>query len=256
MKTGNYIKFAAEISSKNEKIYRIFILRVILTAFCIISGCFICFLFENKKIIQDFFSIVVCLIIFLLNIPLEFEMKKRMLKIMDSKINLKRIDFRNFWAFFAICLIKRVISEIFVFFSFVSLDFAYKNVVFNANAVNMFENAVISSVFFIISLFIILFGIYFCICFSSVEFFYITGSAKNLFASFILSFYIMKNNASDFLKLNFFSFFRFFLSEKFFYVQAIYFYIAIMEYENGVFNKWNEKNSKRKSRKKCCLEIF
>ena len=211
MKTGNYIKFAAEISSKNEKIYRIFILRVILTAFCIISGCFICFLFENKKIIQDFFSIVVCLIIFLLNIPLEFEMKKRMLKIMDSKINLKRIDFRNFWAFFAICLIKRVISEIFVFFSFVSLDFAYKNVVFNANAVNMFENAVISSVFFIISLFIILFGIYFCICFSSVEFFY---------------------------------------------VQAIYFYIAIMEYENGVFNKWNEKNSKRKSRKKCCLEIF
>ena len=141
---------------------------------------FICFLFENKKIIQDFFSIVVCLIIFLLNIPLEFEMKKRMLKIMDSKINLKRIDFRNFWAFFAICLIKRVISEIFVFFSFVSLDFAYKNVVFNANAVNMFENAVISSVFFIISLFIILFGIYFCICFSSVEFFYITGSHKDL----------------------------------------------------------------------------
>ena len=101
-------------------------------------------------------------------------MKKRMLKIMDSKINLKRIDFRNFLAFFAICLIKRVISEIFVFFSFISLKFAYKNVVFNANAENMFENAVISSVFFIISLFIMLFGIYFCICFSAAEFFYIT----------------------------------------------------------------------------------
>lgn len=256
MKTSSYIKFAAEIPKKSEKIYSIFILRLFFAVLCIISGCFICFLFENERKIQDFFSIVICLIIFLSDVPLKFEMKKRMMKIMDSKIKLKKFNFSNFSAFFVICLIKKIISEIFMLSLFIFLDFAYKNIIFNADTENMFENIIISSAFCIISLLILFLWIYLSICFFATEFFYITGFAKNLFSSLILSFNTMKNKADDFLKLNFFSFFRFLLTERFFYVQAAYFYIALMEYENGVLNKWNEKNLKRKSKKKCCLENF